>query len=73
MTETMKGTVKWFSEKKGYGFITGADGKDYFFHHSSIVMSGFKTLYEEDQVEFIPERNEKGLMAKEVIRVIDKS
>ena len=48
----MKGTVKWFNNKKGYGFITGEDGKDYFFHYSQIQMQGRKELFDRDKVYF---------------------
>lgn len=48
----MKGTVKWFDAKKGYGFITGGDGKDYFVHHSKILMGGFRKLDTDDIIEF---------------------
>lgn len=49
----MRGTVKWFDAKyRGYGFITDSDGKDHFFHHSSIQMDGFRVLNEDDIVEF---------------------
>lgn len=48
----MKGTVKWFDTKKGYGFITDSEGKEHFVHHSSIVMDGFRHLNEDDIVEF---------------------
>lgn len=48
----MKGTVKWFNNKKGYGFITGEDGKDYFFHYSQIQMQGRKALFDGDIVYF---------------------
>ena len=48
----MKGTVKWFDTKKGYGFITDSEGKDVFVHHSNIVMDGFQHLNEDDIVEF---------------------
>lgn len=44
MAETKCGTVKWFSAKKGYGFVTGEDGEDYFAHFSQIKMEGFKML-----------------------------
>ena len=44
MSETKCGTVKWFSAKKGYGFVTGEDGEDYFAHFSQIKMEGFKRL-----------------------------
>lgn len=48
----MKGTVKWFNNHKGYGFITDSDGKDVFVHHSNIVMDGFRHLNEDDVVNF---------------------
>ena len=48
----MNGTVKWFDSKKGYGFINGDDGKDYFVHQSNIQMSGFRKLDECDIVDF---------------------
>lgn len=48
----MQGTVKWFNNQKGYGFITDSDGKDAFVHHSNIVMDGFRHLSEDDVVNF---------------------
>ena len=48
----MRGTVKWFDTKKGYGFITDSEGKEHFAHHSNIVMGGFRHLNEDDIVEF---------------------
>ena len=47
-----EGTVKWFSEKRGYGFISQDEGDDLFFHYSSIDMSGFRKLEEGDRVSF---------------------
>ena len=64
-----KGTVKWFDERKGYGFIAQEDGKDVFVHFSSISMAGFKTLAEGDEVTFDIEENERGLVAKNVSKV----
>lgn len=49
---TMNGTVKWFDSKKGYGFISGDDGKEYFVHQSNIQMQGFRKLDEGDIVDF---------------------
>ena len=49
----MKGTVKWFNEEKGFGFITGEDGKDVFVHFSQINKNGFKTLKENEEVEYL--------------------
>lgn len=60
----MEGTVKWFNVRKGYGFITGSDGKEYF-AHSSAVAEG-KALDEGQKVNFDPEQNEKGLQAKNI-------
>jgi CspA family cold shock protein len=55
------GTVKWFSDEKGYGFITPDDGsKDLFVHFSNIDGEGFKTLREEQRVEYEPQQGQKG-------------
>ncbi len=63
----MKGTVKWFNDQKGFGFITPEDGsKDLFVHHSSILIDGFKTLAENQQVEFEVEQSDKGPRAANV-------
>lgn len=62
----MTGTVKWFNNKKGYGFITKDDGEDVFVHYSAIDMEGFKTLEEGQRVEFEIEQSEKGPQAVEV-------
>lgn len=48
----MRGTVKFFNKQKGWGFLTGSDGKDLFFHHSNIIMDGFRTLQKGDIVDF---------------------
>ena len=61
-----QGTVKWFNDQKGFGFITASDGKDYFVHHSSIVGEGFKTLPEGQQVQFEIVKGEKGPKAVQV-------
>jgi CspA family cold shock protein len=60
------GTVKWFSEKKGYGFIEQEDGPDVFVHHSAINTSGFRTLNEGDRVTFEIEQGQKGPSATNV-------
>ena len=63
----MKGTVKWFNDQKGFGFITPEDGsKDLFVHHSSIQADGFKSLAENQKVEFDVEQSEKGPRAANV-------
>ncbi len=60
------GTVKWFNEKKGYGFIEQEDGPDVFVHHSGINGAGFKSLKEGDEVTFDIEQGEKGPRAVNV-------
>ncbi len=60
------GTVKWFNEKKGYGFIEQEDGPDVFVHHSGIEAEGFRTLNEGDHVTFDVEQGQKGLSAVNV-------
>ena len=60
------GTVKWFNDHKGYGFIEQEDGPDVFVHHSGINAAGFKSLSEGDQVTFDVEQGKKGLAAVNV-------
>jgi cold shock protein len=64
----MKGTVKWFNDTKGYGFISQNSGEDVFVHFSSIVGDGFRTLAEGDVVEFDLQQTDQGLHAAKVIR-----
>ncbi|HEX2999643.1 MAG TPA: cold-shock protein [Armatimonadota bacterium] len=61
-----RGTVKWFDDAKGYGFITRPDGEDLFVHFSSIEGSGYRSLQEGQEVEFDVERGPKGLQATNV-------
>ena len=66
---TTKGTVKWFNETKGYGFVTTDEGKDVFIHFSAITMDGFKTLAEGQRVEFEITQGEKGPQASNVVKI----
>lgn len=61
-----QGTVKWFNDRKGFGFITTSDGSDYFVHHTSIQGDGFKTLPEGAEVQFEVEQSERGPKAVNV-------
>jgi len=63
------GTVKWFSDQKGYGFIEQEDGGDVFVHYSAISGTGFRTLSEGDRVTFDVEEGNKGLSATNVEKV----
>ncbi len=63
------GTVKWFDEKKGFGFIENDDGGDIFVHHTGIQGSGFKTLSDGDRVSFDIEQGDKGPKAVNVMKV----
>ncbi len=63
------GIVKWFSDKKGFGFIEQEDGGDIFVHHSAINSSGFRTLSEGDRVTFDVEEGDRGPSAKNVTRI----
>ena len=63
------GTVKWFNEAKGFGFIAQSDGDDVFVHYSAIEGDGFKSLMDGDRVEFEVTNGPKGLSAKSVRKV----
>ena len=69
MNETVYGTVKWFNNTKGYGFIAREDGPDVFVHYTAITSDGYRTLEEGQQVEMAIEESAKGLQAANV-RVI---
>ena len=64
-----EGIVKWFSDKRGYGFIEQENGKDLFVHYSAINTSGFKTLSEGDRVSFEIEESKRGPEAKNVTKL----
>ena len=63
------GIVKWFNDKKGYGFIEKEEGGDVFVHYSAINMAGFRTLEEGDRVKFDVEEGEKGPAAANVVKL----
>lgn len=63
------GTVKWFSNQKGYGFITPEDGNDVFVHHAEIQGEGYKSLEEGQKVEFEIAQGPKGDQAKNVVKL----
>lgn len=65
----MKGTVKWFNAKKGFGFISDEEGNDAFVHFSALQMDGFKVLDEGDEVEFEVVNGEKGPQAANVTKL----
>ncbi len=67
MSETKKGTVKWFNEAKGYGFIAQENGPDVFAHFRAIQGSGFKTLVEGQSVEFVETQGQKGPQAENIV------
>jgi CspA family cold shock protein len=69
MAEREVGTVKWFDNKKGYGFISRESGGDVFVHYSAIVGDGFRSLKEGDRVEFSIQQDNKGQAAAEVKRL----
>jgi CspA family cold shock protein len=66
MAERKQGTVKWFNSSKGFGFIQQPNGDDVFVHFQSIIGDGYKTLEENDKVEFLETQGAKGLQASDV-------
>ncbi len=69
MSERVTGTVKWFNNQKGYGFLSQDGGDDVFVHYSAIETDGFRSLEEGDQVEFTIEQGQKGPAAGNVRKV----
>ncbi len=69
MSDTVKGTVKWFNEAKGFGFIQQENGPDVFAHFSAIVGTGYKTLAEGQAVEFNITQGQKGPQAENIVAV----
>ena len=69
MSEKEQGTVKWFNNAKGYGFIQRSTGDDVFVHHSAILAEGFKSLAEGEAVEFMVTKGPKGLQAEQVVKL----
>ena len=68
-SQRVTGTVKWFNDAKGFGFLSQEGGKDVFVHHSAIVAEGFRSLTEGDKVEFTIEQGPKGPSAVNVRRI----
>jgi CspA family cold shock protein len=69
MSQREVGHVKWFNEKKGFGFIVNAQGDDIFVHYKDIQGVGFKTLHEDDAVSYAVEKGPKGMKAQDVVRI----
>lgn len=69
MSDRQIGTVKWFNDAKGFGFLAQEGGKDVFVHHSAIIAEGFRSLTEGDKVEFTIEQGPKGPSAVNVRRI----
>ena len=69
MSDKVVGTVKWFNESKGFGFIQQENGPDVFAHFSSIAGDGFKTLAEGQQVEFVVTEGKKGPQAENIVAI----
>jgi CspA family cold shock protein len=66
---TEQGTVKWFNNEKGYGFISRENGPDVFVHYTAILTEGYRTLNEGDRVSFEVVEGQKGLQARNVVKI----
>jgi len=73
MSQREIGQVKWFNEKKGFGFITSQSGDDIFVHYKDIQGVGFKTLREQDSVSYLVDKGPKGLKAQEVMIISEEA
>ncbi len=71
MSERIEGRVKWFNEKKGFGFIVNQQGDDIFVHYKDIQGVGFKTLHENDQVTYVLDKGPKGFKAQDVVVIAE--
>jgi CspA family cold shock protein len=71
MSQRENGQVKWFNEKKGFGFIVNPNGEDVFVHYKDIQGVGFKTLHENDTVSYVPEKSPKGFKAQDVVVMVE--
>ncbi len=69
MSNTTTGTVKWFNEAKGFGFIEQESGPDVFAHFSAIISDGFKTLTDGQRVQFVVTEGQKGLQAESIVAI----
>jgi CspA family cold shock protein len=69
MSNTTTGTVKWFNDAKGFGFIEQESGPDVFAHFSAIISEGFKTLVEGQRVQFVVTEGQKGLQAESIVAI----
>ncbi|MGQ3892299.1 cold-shock protein [Legionella sp. CNM-4043-24] len=72
MSDRETGLVKWFNEKKGFGFIVNTHGDDIFVHYKDIQGTGFKTLHENERVSFMLEKGPKGFKAQDVVVVAEQ-
>ena len=71
--QVIKGQVKWFDAKKGFGFISGPDGEDVFLHYSHIQSDGFKVVKDGEWVEYEIEKGDRGSQARQVQRLVGQN